>query len=127
MLTTIRSLVDKFFGDNEEQHSLVSNSEEMKTIEVELEKIQSSAFEKTSSDVINQHITDFLHKGYFPALNEDVANAVKTLLEYNPTAIATVLEYFQSSNQTSTSQVPTALPSHLSLRSAAEQSFLSSL
>jgi len=127
MLTTIRSLVDKFFGDNEEQHSLVSNSEEMKTIEVELEKIQSSAFEKTSSDVINQHITDFLHKGYFPALNEDVANAVKTLLEYNPTAIATVLEYFQSTNQTSTSQVPTALPSHLSLRSAAEQSFLSSL
>lgn len=127
MLTTIRSLVDKFFGDNEEQHSLVSNSEEMKTIEVELEKIQSSAFEKTSSDVINQHITDFLRKGYFPALNEDVANAVKTLLEYNPTAIATVLEYFQSTNQTSTSQVPTALPSHLSLRSAAEQSFLSSL
>lgn len=127
MLTTIRSLVDKFFGDNEEQHSLVSNSEEMKTIEDELEKIQSSAFEKTSSDVIHQHITDFLRKGYFPALNEDVANAVKTLLEYNPTAIATVLEYFQSTNQTSTSQVPTALPSHLSLRSAAEQSFLSSL
>ncbi len=127
MLTTIRSLVDKFFGDNEEQHSLVSNSEEMKTIEVELEKIQSSVFEKTSSNVINQHVSDFLHKGYFPALNEDVANAVKTLLEYNPTAIATVLEYFQSTNQTSTSQVPTALPSHLSLRSAAEQSFLSSL
>lgn len=127
MLTTIRSLVDKFFGDNEEQHSLVSNSEEMKTIEVELEKIQSSAFEKTSSDVINQHVTDFLHKGYFPALNEDVSNAVKTLLEYNPTAIATVLEYFQSTNQTTTSQVPIALPSHLSLRSAAEQSFLSSL
>ncbi|MBL8004665.1 MAG: hypothetical protein JNL36_06185 [Candidatus Kapabacteria bacterium] len=127
MLTTIRSLVDKFFGDNEEQHSLVSNSEEMKTIEVELEKIQSSAFEKTSSDVINQHVTDFLHKGYYPALNEDVSNAVKTLLEYNPTAIATVLEYFQSTKQTTTSQVPTALPSHLSLRSAAEQSFLSSL
>jgi hypothetical protein len=127
MLTTIRSLVDKFFGDNEEQHSLVSNSEEMKTIEVELEKIQSSAFEKTSSDVINQHVTDFLHKGYFPALNEDVSNAVKTLLEYNPTAIATVLKYFQSTNQTTTSQVPIALPSHLSLRSAAEHSFLSSL
>jgi hypothetical protein len=127
MLTTIRSLVDKFFGENEEQHSLVSNSEEMKTIEVELEKIQSSAFEKTSSDVINQHVTDFLHKGYYPALNEDVSNAVKTLLEYNPTAIATVLEYFQSTKQTTTSQVPTALPSHLSLRSAAEQSFLSSL
>lgn len=127
MLTTIRSLVDKFFGDNKEQHSLVSNSEEMKTIEVELEKIQSSAFEKTSSDVINQHVTDFVHKGYFPALNVDVSNAVKTLLEYNPTAIATVLEYLHSTNQTTTSQVPTALPSHLSLRTAAEQSFLSSL
>lgn len=127
MLTTIRSLVDKFFGDNEEQHSLVSNSEEMKTIEVELEKIQSASFEKTSSEVVDQHLTDFVHKGYFPALNEDVANAVKTLLEYNPTAVATILEYCQSSNQALSSQERNALPSHLSLRTAAEQSFLSSL
>lgn len=127
MISTIRSLVDKFFGDNEEQHSLVSNSEEMKTIEVELEKIQSSSLEKTSSDDIDQYVADFIQKGYIPALNKDVSNAVKTLLEYNPSAVTTVLEYFQPPKITTSTEVPTALPSHLSLRSAAEQSFLSSL
>gem|GEM_PF-3192502 len=127
MLTTIRSLVDKFFGDNEEQHSLVSNSEEMKTIEVELEKIQSSKFEKTTSDVIDQHVTDFIQKGYIPALNTDVTNAVKTLLEYHPNALMVVLESLHPTTKLASPQESTALPSHLSLRSAAEHSFLSSL
>lgn len=126
MLTTIRSLVDKYFGENEEQHSLVSNSEEMKTIEVELEKIQSSAFVRTEPEIVEHHFSEFVQKGYIPALNEDVTTAVKTLLEYNPTALTTVLKYFQSTEQP-TAPKSTALSTHLSLRSAAEQSFLSTL
>ena len=127
MLTTIRSLVDKFFGENEEQHTLVSQSEEMKSIEAELEKIQTSTMEKTPPEVVEQHFSDFIHKGYIPALNTDVTNAVKTLLEYHPNALMVVLESLQPTSKLASPQESTALPSHLSLRSAAEQSFLSSL
>jgi uncharacterized coiled-coil DUF342 family protein len=126
MLTTIRSLVDKFFGENEEQHSLVSSSEEMKSIEAELEKIQSSAFTKTTPEVVEQLLTEYIQHGHIPALNEEVTNAVKTLLEYNPTAVATIMSMIQPKVQSPIAPNGTT-SSHLSLRSAAEQSFFSSL
>lgn len=126
MLTTIRSLVDKIFGENEEQHTLVSQSEELKSIEAEIAQIQSSAFSKTAPEVVEQLMTEHIQNGHIPALNEEVSNAVKTLLEYNPTAVATMLSMIQPKVQSPISQSGT-IPSHLSLRSAAEQSFLSSL
>jgi len=122
MLNLFRSFIEKLLVGKEDQIPSIVTSPEMKTIEEEFQKIQSSIFTKTSPETVEAIFDDFVKKGQLPGLNEEFSTAVKSLLEFNPSAVSALLSMVQPIIQKTTHI--NSQNAQTTLRSAAEQSFL---